>query len=133
VKFDFIATKEVAFPVEVMCQVLGVSRSGYYAWQKRRPSARAKADGQLAADIAAAHRRSRGTYGSPRVYAELRTKGRRVGRKRVESIRCTAPLVAKLISVPHDGGHDDDRASLGRASSGVAVERDDIRGVQPGP
>lgn len=85
-KFDFIATKEVAFPVEVMCQVLGVSRSGYYAWRKRPPSSRAKADGQLVVDIAAAHRRSRGTYGSPRVHAELHAKGRRVGRKRVERL-----------------------------------------------
>jgi transposase InsO family protein len=86
VKFDFIATKEVAFPVDMMCRTLGVSRSGYYAWRNRPVSARGKADAQLVVDIAAAHRRSRGTYGSPRVHAELRARGRCVGRKRVERL-----------------------------------------------
>ena len=73
-KFAFIAAKQVAFPVVVMCQVLGVSRSGYYASANRPPSARSKADGELAEEIVAAHRRSRRRYGSPRVHRALRKK-----------------------------------------------------------
>jgi putative transposase len=86
VKFNFIATKEVAFPVHTMCRTLGVSRSGYYAWRGRPTPPRAKADAQLAVEIAGAHKASRGTYGSPRVHAELRARGRKVGRKRVERL-----------------------------------------------
>jgi putative transposase len=87
VKFAFIEEKKVAFPVEPMCRVLGVSSSGYYAWQKRPASPRTKADARLAVDIAAAHKRSRSTYGSPRVHAELRARGVRVGRKRERGIQ----------------------------------------------
>lgn len=85
-KFAFIEEKKVAFPIEPMCRVLGVSRSGYYAWRKRPASARTKADERLAVEVVAAHKRSRSTYGSPRVHAELRARGVRVGRKRVERL-----------------------------------------------
>ena len=81
--YAFIRGHVAAFPVRVMCEVLGVSRSGYYAWAGRPESARAAADRDLAAQIRAAHEASRGRYGSPRVHAELRAHGRRVGRKRV--------------------------------------------------
>jgi putative transposase len=84
-KFAFIA-QEVAFPVETMCRVLGVARSGFYAWRKRPKPARAKSDAQLAVKVAAAHQRSRRTYGSPRVHRELRAQGERVGKKRIERI-----------------------------------------------
>jgi putative transposase len=86
VKFVFIAAEKAVYPIEVLCDVLGVSRSGYYAWSKRPEPARAKADAQLKAQIATVHNKSRGTYGSPRVHAELRGKGVRVGRKRVERL-----------------------------------------------
>lgn len=66
-----------------MCRVLGVSPSGYYAWRKRLLSARARADIALMAEIEAIHRVSRGTYGAPRIHAELRALGVHVGRKRV--------------------------------------------------
>lgn len=85
-KFAFVAEQEVAFPVGPMCNVLGVSRSGYYAWKKRPPAPRARADAQLAVEVVAAHKRSRATYGSPRVHAELKRRGFRVGRKRVERL-----------------------------------------------
>ena len=70
--------------VAVACRVLRVSSSGYYEWRERGPSARARADEVLSAEIAEIHTMSRGTYGSPRVHAELRL-GRdvRCGRKRV--------------------------------------------------
>jgi transposase InsO family protein len=84
-KFAFIA-QEVAFPVETMCRVLGVARSGFYAWKKRPKPARAKSDAQLAVQVAAAHQRSRRTYGSPRVHRELRAQGVRVGKKRIERL-----------------------------------------------
>ena len=85
-KFAFIDEKEVAFPVGAMCRALGVSSSGYYGWRKRLPAPRTKDDARLAVEIAAAHKRSRGTYGSPRVHEELRARGTRVGKKRVERL-----------------------------------------------
>lgn len=66
-----------------MCRVLGVSPSGYYAWLKRSPSALAERDAALRAQIEQIHRRSRGTYGRPRIYAELKESGERVSPKRV--------------------------------------------------
>lgn len=69
--------------VATMSRVLGVSESGYYAWLDREPSVRAVADQRLQAKIESIHEGSRGTYGVPRVYAELIDEGVRVGRKRV--------------------------------------------------
>ena len=69
--------------VATMCRVLGVSPSGYYAWRKRPWSARARADLELTAEIQAIHKASRGTYGAPRVHAELVATGHHVGRKRI--------------------------------------------------
>jgi putative transposase len=66
-----------------MCRVLGVSASGYYPRQKRPPSARARADGELSAQIAAIHQCSRATYGAPRIHEELLAAGIHVGGKRV--------------------------------------------------
>ena len=74
---------QAVHPTATMCRVLGVSPSGYYAWRKRPLSARARADVELTAHIDAIHRASRGTYGAPRVHAELRALGIPVGRKRV--------------------------------------------------
>lgn len=85
-KFAFIAAKEVAFPVVAMCQVLGVSKSGYYAWKKRPTPPRVGEDARLSAEISAAHDRSRGIYGSPRIHRELRARGVRVGKKRIERL-----------------------------------------------
>jgi putative transposase len=85
-KFAFIQAQEVAFPVQILCRVLAVSRSGYYAWKSRpKPALDAKTVA-LEAEVRAAHRRSRGTYGSPRIHRELRARGIRVGRKRVERV-----------------------------------------------
>ncbi len=85
-KFAFIAARDVAFPVAAMCRLLGVTRSGFYAWVKRPNPARARSDAQLAATVAAVHHRSRRTWGSPRVHRELLARGMRVGKKPVERL-----------------------------------------------
>jgi transposase InsO family protein len=80
VRFAFIATEKACYPVALMCRVLQVSRSGYYAWCKRPPAPRTLADQALALEVAAIHAASRGCYGSPRVHAELRERGQRTAR-----------------------------------------------------
>lgn len=94
-KYACIQAHRHRFPVALMCRVLGVSRSGFYAAQQRTMSQRACTDQRLRLDIRAIHRRSRGTYGSPRVHAELRAQGIRCGRKRVERLMRTDGLRAK--------------------------------------
>ena len=74
---------QAVHPVATTCRGLGVSPSGYYAWRKRPLSPRARADVELSAQIDAIHRASRGTYGAPRVRAELAALGIHIGRKRV--------------------------------------------------
>ena len=69
--FGFIAAKKTEHCVKTMCRVLGVSRLGYHAWAKRKPSARALKDARLTERIAEFHRLSR-KVGSVRVYTELR-------------------------------------------------------------
>ena len=71
------------YPVKVLCSVIGVSRSGYYDWLQRPPSARAKRDTELGSKICSIHEQSRATYGMPRIHAELRASGETIGRKRV--------------------------------------------------
>ena len=75
-----------------MCRLLDVSASGYYAWQQRPPSARARANAALTESIRAIHERSRETYGMPRIHAELTAEGRLVGRKRVARLMRAAGL-----------------------------------------
>lgn len=83
-KFAFIAEHVKEFPVKLMCRVLGVSRSGYYAWKDRPPSRRAQESARLLGLIRQFHKRSRATYGSPRIWADLRDElGFRCSRKRV--------------------------------------------------
>jgi putative transposase len=82
VRVAFIAAEKAAFPVTVLCRILAVSRAGFYAAQARPVAGRARRDAQLAVEIAAIHGESRQRYGSPRVHAELRARGRGVSRKR---------------------------------------------------
>ena len=85
--FGFIAAKRAEHSVKTMCRVLGVSRSGFHAWAKREPSARAREDEWLTERILEIHRLNRKVYGSPRIHAELRLgDGVGVGRKRVERL-----------------------------------------------
>ena len=85
-RFSFVKAEKANYPIQILCRVLDVSRSGYYAWLRRRPSARRQADARLSIEIAISHRRSRRNYGSPRVFKDLREKGLRVSRKRVERL-----------------------------------------------
>ncbi len=75
-----------------MCRVLGVSRSGFHAWERRPPSERTIVDARLSERIAAIHARSRDSYGVRRVYLDLRDEGVRVGRKRVDRLMRNAGL-----------------------------------------
>lgn len=74
---------QATYPIATMCRVLEVSTSGYYAWRDRAPSARQRHDEELSRQIRHSHGRSDGTYGSPRILADLQESGERVGRKRV--------------------------------------------------
>lgn len=82
------------YPVKVLCRVLVVSRSGYYAWRERPPSARSREDERLKVAIRAAHRRARETYGVRRLQPELAAEGFVVGRdhigrlRRIMGLRC---------------------------------------------
>jgi len=87
-----VSDHQADYPIATMCRLLGVSSSGYYAWAKRQPSRRARSDVTLTAQIGAAHAASRGTYGAPRVHAELAGNGIRVGRKRVARLMAKAGL-----------------------------------------
>ncbi len=78
-----MSAHRAVYPVATMCRVLEVSTSGYYAWLKRPPAERSRVDQALLERTRAIHTRSQKTYGVPRVHAELKAEGRRVGRKRV--------------------------------------------------
>jgi len=95
VKYACIHQHRGAFPLGLMCRVLAVARSGYYAWCRRPPSARARATLPLLAQIRAVYAASHGTYGSPRIHAELRATGQRVGRHRVARLMRGAQVVGR--------------------------------------
>jgi len=81
--FAFVQSEKAHHTVRHLCRTLGLSPSGFYAWQRRRPSARGRTDRRLSVYLRAAHQASGGSYGSPRLQRELRGRGFRVGRNRV--------------------------------------------------
>lgn len=85
-RYRFVAAECAAFPVRTLCRLVGVAVSGFYAWLRRGPARRHEDDQRVSEKIAAIFAASRRTYGSPRVHAELRAQGIRVGRKRVERL-----------------------------------------------
>ena len=85
-KFHFIDEHQDQWPVRTLCDVLGVSPAGYYAWRSRPESARATANCRLLADVRRLHAQHQGRYGSPRLHAALRAEGRGVSRGRVERL-----------------------------------------------
>ena len=94
-KFVFIAAEKATYPVRVLCRTLEVSRAGFYAWQARAAAARTLQDQRLGVEIQAIHAESRQRYGSPRVHAELRDRGHRLGRKRVARLMRRHGLCAR--------------------------------------
>lgn len=90
--FRFIEAQKAEFPISLSARVLGVSRSGFHAWGGRPPSDLELSDARLRERISEIHAASRGTYGSPRVHAELRRQGIRVGKKRAERLMRAAGL-----------------------------------------
>jgi transposase-like protein len=122
--YRLISAEKARTPVSVACQLLGVSRSGYYEWAANVPSARAKQDAELVERIVAIHGAYRGVYGSPRIHAELRLAyGIRVGRKRVERLMRQAAISGMV------------RRKRGRATISVPGVRvaDDLRRAPVSP
>jgi putative transposase len=122
--------QEDRHPIALMTRVLGVSKSGFYAWAGRRLSRRANEDAGLSHRIRIIHDQSRGTYGAPRIHAELSASGTHVGRKRVARLmrkngirgvsRCkwtTTTMRDRAAVVSPDLVNRDFRAQ-GRTSSG---------------
>ena len=93
-KFHFIREHRQEFSLSGMCRVLDVSRSGFFAWLKRVESRRKREDATLLRRIREIFLGSKGTYGSPRIWAELMTKGWRVSRKRVARLMRLAGIYA---------------------------------------
>ena len=82
--FRLIEAERAQHPVSLLCGVLGVTRAGFYAWRRRPPSARELRDRELLGLIRQIHEDSRGTYGVPRIHAELSDDhGVKIARKRV--------------------------------------------------
>ena len=95
--FGFIAAKKAEHSIALMCRVLEVSRSGFHAWQSRKPSVRALEDERLTGRIRAIHLDNRKVYGSPRIHAELVLgDGERIGRKRVERLMRAAGITGMV-------------------------------------
>jgi putative transposase len=90
--YRLIEAQKATHSVPMLCRLLGVSRSGYYAWRRRPPSERARFDAVLSEKIEMIHRNSRATYGAPRVHAELQAIGIRCSRKRVARLMRRAKL-----------------------------------------
>lgn len=109
-KYELIDAHRDEFEITIMCRVLNVSRSGYYAWRKRPVSAREMANEALKAEIKEIYEQSRQTYGSPRIQAELAERGRQCGVNRVARLMNEAEMVAKQRAkfkiVTTDSRHD---------------------------
>ena len=105
--------------VATMCRVLGVCASGYYAWRGRGRSRRAKRDEELRGTVRTIHKGSAGTYGVPRVHAELHRRGCPVSRKRVARLM----REAGLAGVSRRRGTRTTRREPGRRAAPDRVER----------
>lgn len=95
-KYAFMKAHQSEFKIVRMSEVFSVSRGGYYQFLKATPSKRAKEDERLLLKIKAIHQASRHTYGSPRIYAELREMGENCSRKRVSKIMRSSGIAAKM-------------------------------------
>jgi putative transposase len=109
-KYQFIEQQKQEFPVVVMCRVLKVSESGFYAWRKRPTCWRKREDAQLSTHIRQVFTTHQGRYGSPRLHAELKDQGQTISRKRVARLMHEAGLCAKgkrrrVVTTRRDASH----------------------------
>ena len=109
-KYQFIEQHKQEFPVVVMCNVLGVSESGFYAWRKRPACQRKREDAQLTQEIRQVYATHRGRYGSPRIHRELQDQGQSTSRKRVARLMREAALSARrkrrrVLTTKRDATH----------------------------
>jgi len=95
-RFEFMKAHSEEFSIEKMAKVLKVSRSGYYEFIGRSCSKRALENQRLIEEIKKIHQDSRGTYGSPRVHAELKRRGNYCSRKRVAKLMHQEKIQAKM-------------------------------------
>jgi len=89
-----MSAHQAMYPIRTMARVLKVSASGYYAWRSRPASARATADADLTRRIRTIHAGSHGTYGAPRIHAELQAEGVHIARKRVARLMRAAGIAS---------------------------------------
>lgn len=94
-RFAFIDAQKARYPVTTLCKTLDVSESGYHAWKRRPPSKRATENARIMAHITAEFKRSRETYGSPRLADELRDGGIKAGRHRIARLMREAGIRAR--------------------------------------
>jgi putative transposase len=95
VRFGFIQAEKANHPVSMLCRVLNVSRQGFYAWLGRKPCERQVRDSVLAHDVRRVFEASKGRYGAPRVYRDLRLQGQSTSRKRIARLMRQHGLVAR--------------------------------------
>jgi len=104
-----VTAHQADFHIATMCRVLGISSSGYYAWVQRAPSRRSQDNTALTKKVRTIHAVSRGTYGAPRVHAELAAAGIPASRNRVARVMCAAHIVGVsrrkfVVTTVRDGG-----------------------------
>lgn len=112
-RFRFVEEHQDAYPVKRLCELVEVSRSGFYAWEHRPVSQREAADAELVVEIRQIHERSRGTYGAPRIEGQLRRAGRCHSRKRIARLMRAEGLV---------GAHARRRWRCGRTDTAPAPD-----------
>jgi len=108
VKFGFIAAEKARYPMRLLCRCLGVTRSGFYAWQRRPPAPRSVEDVRLMQRLRLVHAVHRHTYGRPRLHRALRNEGIRISEKRVRRLMRLAGLTAvgrRAFRVTTDSAH----------------------------
>ena len=91
-RFQFIQVEKAFYPIRLLCEVMAVSRSGFYGWVKRGATEPAHDERRLRVELKAIHQESRGTYGAPRMTRELHRRGIRIGHNRVAKLMRTEGL-----------------------------------------
>ena len=94
--YELVDSEKAAFPIAVLCEAIGVSRSAYYAWRRSKPSARQQANERVLAEMRAIHVENEARYGSPRMLDELRDRGHDIGKHRVARLMRENGLWARV-------------------------------------